>query len=207
MEGKQNFQTGFGGSPRATHTTSPWPDQTRMNRHMCRCGRIFPKAPTLSIFLVSSQRAKVHSSLMDVGQRKLFHNTCITKIKEKKIFFYILNPIKTNIVPISWICISILDVHFSTTSFLILVSGSPSRLLKASRGLQQGAPSPLFIHDCGEGVGCLLSESQRPDMINSFEACINEEAIMNQHFATIPYVYLGKKRGGYITSTRILRCF
>lgn len=72
----------------------------------------------------------------------------------------------------------------STTSFSVLVNGSPSKLFKGSRGIRQGDPlSPFLFMIVVEALSSLLVKVREMGVVSGFEASRNEEVITYLQFA------------------------
>ena len=71
----------------------------------------------------------------------------------------------------------------STTSFSVLVNGSPSKLFKGSRGIQQGYPlSPFLFTIVVDDLSSLLVKAREMGVISGFEASRNGEVITHLQF-------------------------
>ena len=71
----------------------------------------------------------------------------------------------------------------STTSFSVLVNGSPSKLFKGFRGIQQGDPlSPFLFTMVVEALSSLLVKAREMGVISGFEASRNGEVITHLQF-------------------------
>lgn len=102
-----------------------------------------------------------------------------------------------------WICKCI-----STTSFSVLVNGSPSKLFKASRGIRQGDPlSPFLFTIVMEALGSLLLKARELGVINGFEVTRNREAMTHLQYADDTLFFSSSNREEILALQRILRCF
>lgn len=96
----------------------------------------------------------------------------------------------------------------SSTSFSVLVNGSPSRLHKASRGLRQGDPLfPFLFTMMVEALGSLLSKAKELDLIRGFDVGRNGDAITHLQFVDDTTLFSSTNWEEIIILKRILRCF
>ena len=96
----------------------------------------------------------------------------------------------------------------STTSFSVLVNGSPSKLFKISRGIRQGDPlSPFLFTIVVEALSSLLVKAREMGVISGFVASRNGEVITHLQFADDTILFSSTKREEIMALKRILRCF
>ena len=96
----------------------------------------------------------------------------------------------------------------SSTSFSILVNGSPSKLFKASRGLRQRDPlSPFLFTIVVEALSLLLVRAREEGVIEGFKVNQDGEAISHLQFANDTILFSSTKRDEVMTLKRILRYF
>lgn len=83
----------------------------------------------------------------------------------------------------------------STASFAVLVNGSPSRLFKAHRGIQQGGPlSPFLFTIVLEALGSLLVKLREVGVITGFEISRKREAVSHLQFDDDTILFRSTKR-------------
>ena len=96
----------------------------------------------------------------------------------------------------------------STTSFSVLVNGSPSKLFKASRGIRQGDPlSPFLFTIVVEALSLLLVKAKDVGLIGGFEMGRSGEVITHLQFADDTVLFSSSRRDEILALRRILRCF
>lgn len=94
----------------------------------------------------------------------------------------------------------------SITSFSVLVNGSPSKLFKASRGIQQGdALSPFLFTIVVEAISSLLAKAR--EMGVGFQASRSGEVISHLQFVDDTLLFSLTKREEIMALKRILQCF
>lgn len=80
-------------------------------------------------------------------------------------------------------CGSWMGKCISTTSFTVLVNGSPFRLFKPSRGIRQGVPlSPFLFNLVVEALSALLFKAKHYGFIDDFAVGSDLEAITHLQF-------------------------
>lgn len=96
----------------------------------------------------------------------------------------------------------------SITSFSVLVNGSPSKLFKASRGIQQGdALSPFLFTIVVEAISSLLVKAREMGVISGFQASRSGEVISHLQFVDDTLLFSLTKREEIMALKRILQCF
>ena len=81
----------------------------------------------------------------------------------------------------------------SSTSFSVLVNGSPSRLFRASRGLRRGNPlSPFLCTIVAEALSALLSKAKDCCLIEGFEVGRGAKVITHLLFVDGTIIFSGE---------------
>ena len=96
-----------------------------------------------------------------------------------------------------------------STTFSVLVNGSPSKFFKASRGIRQGDPLSLFLFTIVEEalISLLLVKAKDVGLIGGFEMGRSGEVITHFQFTDYTILFSSSRRDEILALRKILRCF